>query len=447
MIMRHLWIAATAALVLVLVPALGQPAKATEIIRVISPGGIEAWLVQEPSIPMLSVEFVWEGGARLDPPDKTGLANMVSGLLDEGAGDLDSTAFQTRLEDLAIRLSFNAGKDTFGGSLRTLSKHRRAAFEMLALAIAEPRFDPEPVERIRGQILTGIAQDEVNPRAMVSRGWFSAAFPEHGYGRPTDGEADTVKAIKTGDLKRFVAERLARDNLVIGVVGDITPRALARLVDSTFGHLTVRAKVKARRRADVWPIAGKRLSVIEYDGPQSVVMFGMRGLKRDDPDYYAAYVMNYILGGGGLTSRLNGEVREKRGLTYSIYSYLHPMAETGLYLGGLSSSNDTVAEAISLTRIELQRMRDHGISERELADAKTYLNGSFPLRLSSNAQIAGILIAMQRHELGIDYLEQRADYIDAVTVTDVRRVARRLLRPEQLRVVVVGKPAGLSQGG
>ena len=420
-------------------------ANGTEIRRVVSPGGVEAWLVEEPSIPIISVEMMWKGGARFDPEGKAGLANMVSGLLDEGAGELDSQAFQTRLKDFSISLSFDASRDSFEGSLRTLSKNTAEAFRLLGLALTAPRFDGEPIERIRRQILTQIAHSQTNPRSIAGRTWFRAAFPNHPYGNPTRGTADSVKGLQAADIRRFVADRLARDNLLVGVVGDITAAELAPLLDSTFGGLPAAAVAAAG--PDVWPAEGAVVRVVEQETPQSVVLFGMRGLKRNDPDYFAAYVMNYILGGGGLTSRLAESVRERRGLTYSIYSYLNPMAETALYMGGLSSSNETVALAVELTRAELRRLRQEGVSELELADAKTYLNGSFPLRLTSNARIAGLLVAMQRYDLGIDYLDHRAGYIEAVTLADVKRVAERLLKPENLIVVVVGKPVGLSEGG
>ena len=421
------------------------PANAAEIKRVVSPGGVEAWLVEEPLIPIISVEMMWKGGARFDPEGKAGLANMVSGLLDEGAGQLDSQAFQTRLKDFSISLSFDASRDSFEGSLRTLSKNTAEAFRLLGLALTAPRFDGEPVERIRRQILTQIARNQTNPRSIAGRTWFRAAFPNHPYGNPTAGTADSVNGLQAADLRRFVADRLARDNLLVGVVGDITAAELAPLLDATFGGLPAAAVAVAG--PDVWPAEGAVVRVVEQETPQSVVLFGMRGLKRNDPDYFAAYVMNYILGGGGLTSRLAESVRERRGLTYSIYSYLNPMAESALYMGGLSSSNETVALAVELTRTELFRLRREGVSEQELADAKTYLNGSFPLRLTSNARIAGLLVAMQRYDLGIDYLDHRADYVEAVSLADVKRVAERLLRPENLIVVVVGKPVGLSEGG
>lgn len=420
-------------------------AAPTEITEVVSPGGIKAWLVQEPSVPVISVEFIFTGGAALDPAGKEGLANMVSGLLDEGAGELDSLAYQTRLEDLAVRLRFNSGRDRFGGSFKTLTRNRDAAFEMLRLAINEPRFDSVPVERIRQQIIVGLTRELEDPGSIASRTWFETAFPDHVYGRPADGTIDSVRAITTDDLEQFVAQRFARDNLIIGVVGDITPEDLGPLLDRAFGGLP--ATATPVDVPDVVPPDDDRLTVVRKDIPQSVVFLGMRGIKRDDPDWYAAFVMNYVLGGGGLGSRLNDEVREKRGLAYSVYSYLLPLQHTGIYAGGVGTQNARVGESLDIFRSELRRLRDEGITAEELADAKTYLNGSFPLRLTSGAGIARLLVAIQRQNLGIDYIDRRPDYINAVTLDDIKRVAQRLLTPDNLLIVVVGDPEGIEQDG
>lgn len=443
---RHARLAASAAAALLSVGLASAAAAApTEITEVTSPGGISAWLVQEPSVPVISVEFVFTGGAALDPDGKEGLANMVSGLLDEGAGELDSQAFQTRLEDLAVRLRFNSGRDRFGGSFKTLTRNRDAAFEMLRLALNEPRFDTAPVERIRQQIIVGLTRDLEDPGSIASRTWFEAAFPDHVYGRPTDGTIDSVKAITDADLRQFVADRFARDNLIVGVVGDITPEQLGPLLDHAFGGLP--ATAVPVDVPDVAPSANDRLTVVRKDIPQSVVFLGMRGIKRDDPDWYAAFVMNYVLGGGGLGSRLTDEVREKRGLAYSVYSYLLPLQHTGIYAGGVGTQNARVVESLDIFRTELRRLRDQGITAEELADAKTYLNGSFPLRLTSGAGIARLLVAIQRQNLGIDYIDRRPAYINAVTLDDINRVAERLLTPDNLLIVVVGNPEGIEQDG
>ena len=413
---------------------------AAKVERVVSPGGIEAYLLREPSIPFLSLSLHFRGGAALDPAGKEGLAYMVSGLLDEGAGDLDSQAFRTELEDLAIRLSFNSGSDELSGQLKTLTVHRARAFELLRLALTSPRFDAEPVERIRNQIQASLRRRDEEPDYVAGRTWFEAAFPHHPYGRPSQGTVASVSAITPADLKTFVAGRLARDNLIIGVAGDITAAELAPLLDQTFGGLP--AKSAPFALAEALPARAGTV-IVRKDVPQSQVLFGEVGLARDDPDFYAAYVANHLLGGGGFTSRLTEAVREKRGLAYSVYSYLYPMDAAPLWLGGLGTANAAVGEALKLVREQIAQMAAGDVTQAALDDAKTYLTGSFPLRLTSNDSIASMLVAMQVDHLGIDYLEKRNDYIERVTLKDVQRVAARLYHPDQLLVVVVGQPQGL----
>jgi zinc protease len=408
--------------------------------RVVSPRGVEAYLLSEPSIPFLSLSLQFRGGAALDPAGEEGLAYMVSGLLDEGAGDLDSQAFQTELEDLAIRLSFDASHDQVSGQLKTLTEHRERAFELLGLALSAPRFAPEPVERIRNQIQASLRRRAEDPDYLASLTWFANAFPDHPYGRPSQGTVASVAQITADDLHAFVGRRLARDNLVVGVAGDITAAELAPLLDVAFGKLPATSapfELAPARPADAGTV------VVRKDVPQSQVLFGEAGLARDDPDFYAAYVANHMLGGGGFTSRLTEAVREKRGLAYSVYSYLYPMDFAPLWLGGLGTANAAVGEALKLVRTQIAEMAAGEIGQAALDDAKTYLTGSFPLRLTSNDSIASMLVAMQVDHLGIDYLERRNSYIEAVTLEDVQRVAARLYHPDHLLVVVVGQPQGL----
>jgi len=441
MSMRHLFrVVAVVVTGLVAGAAVAVPAGAVQGQRVISDGGIEAWLIEDHSIPVIAMEIGFRGGAALDPPGKEGLAHMVSGLLDEGAGDLDSLAFRRALETQAISISFDAGPDVFSGSLRTLTENRERAFELLRLALTAPRFDAEPVERIRAQILTGLKFDAEDPQQIAQRRLAALMFPDHPYGRPPKGTPESVKAITVDDLRGFVRTRLTRDRLKIGVAGDITPDQLKSLLDKTFGALPETGA--APTVADVTPRTGMT-EVVEKDLPQSVAVFAETGLPREDEDFYAAYVVNYILGGGGFASRLTEEVREKRGLAYSVYSYLYPLDHAALVIGGTATNNARMGETLQVIREEWRRMAEEGPTETELADAKTYLTGAYPLRFTSTPNVAAILMSMQMDGYPLDHLETRNDKVEAVTLEDARRAARRMYDPAELSVVVVGKPSGV----
>ncbi len=416
------------------------PARATTIERVVSPGGIEAWLVEDHSIPVVSLSLAFLGGSALDPADKPGLAAMVSSLIDEGAGDLDSKAFQKRLADLSISLSFDADLDAFSGELKTLRENYEEAFSLLGLALNEPRFDGEPIERIRGQFMTGFAFRDEDPEDIANRAWFEAAFPDHPYGRSANGEPEGIAAVTAADLKEFTARRFGRDVLIIGVSGDITAAELAPLLDATFGGLPPKA---ASFEVASSAVSDGGVIIIEKDNPQSAVRFGENGIKRNHPDFFAARLLNYVLGGGGFNSRLTEEVREKRGLAYSIYSYLQPQAHGALISGGVGTENSRVAETIDIIRDEWRRLVEEGISDEELENAKTFLTGSFPLQLSSTGRIARMLVTIQYFDLGIDYLDRRDGIINAVTQEDVKRVARDLFDTDALLFVIVGRPEGI----
>jgi len=414
-----------------------QAKAAAKVQQVVSPGGIKAYLISEPGIPFMSLGMRFKGGAIGDPEGKEGLASLLSSVLDEGAGDLDSQAFRTELEDLAIRLSFDAGRDSFTGQLKTLTVNRDRAFELLRLALNEPRFDDEPVDRIRSQIQASLRRRSQDPDYLASRNWFATAFEDHIYARPVQGTAESVEAITEDDLRNFLSQRLAQDNLLIGVAGDITAEELGPLLDHAFGGLP---KESVKLSPTMTAPTNTGTTVIRQDVPQSKVLFGQKGLERKDPDFYAAYVTNHILGGGGFTSRLTNQIREERGLAYSVYSYLYPTEFAPIWLGGLGTNNASVAEALDVVQEELHRMIDGDIGQKELDDAKTYLTGSFPLRLTSNDRIASLLVSMQSDDLGPNYLEDRNSFIEAVTLEDIKRVAARLYDPESLLTVVVGDP-------
>jgi len=410
--------------------------------RVVSPGGIEAWLVSDHINPIISLRFAFRGGASLDPVGKEGLANLASSLLDEGAGDLDSQTFQRRLEDLSVTIRFEAGRDTFQGRLKTLSENKDQAFAMLAVALNKPRFDIEPVNRIRSQVLAGLRRDQEDPDTIAGRTLSKELFPDHPYGRPVDGTSQSVEAITIEDLKSFASERLARDNLFIGVVGDIEPEELGRRLDQVF--LPLPEKSSGATTPDIEPQDKGRTVVVDMAVPQSAIVFSQKGLKRDHPDFYTAFVLNHILGGGGFTSRLYDEIREKRGLAYSIGTYLYPLRHAALIQGYGGTANERVAETLKVLKDQWRRMAEKGVSAEDLTDAKTYLIGSYPLRFTSSGRIASILVSMQLENLGIDYLDRRNSLVEAVTREDVNRLAKSLLDPDNLVVVVVGAPEGVT---
>ncbi len=417
------------------------PAAAIDIQKVVTPGGIEAWLVEERAIPLVTLSAGFRAGSVNDPAGKDGLATMLSSLLDEGAGDMDALAFQKRLEEKAIRMGFSSGRDTFSASLSTLSQNRDEAFELFRLALTEPRFDDEAVQRVRDQMLASHEQAEEDPRTIANRTWYEQAFGEHAYARRVMGTGDTVRSITKQDLKDYLNAFLTRDRLFIAVVGDIDADTLSGLLDQTFAELPATSAAVSTEVLDIENTGD--VKVVQRDIPQSVMTFGTRGILRDDPDFVPAFVMNYVLGGGGFGSRLMEEVREKRGLTYGIYTYLVPLDQAGLYLGQVATENAKAGETLSLVRSEMKRLRDEGITEEELKDAKTYLTGSYPLRFDSNTKIAGQLVSIQLEDLGIDYIDKRNDLINAVTLEDIKRVAQRLIDPDNMIVTIVGAPENL----
>ncbi len=427
----------------VLAPAAAPATAAARVIELVTPAGFRVWMVREASIPIVSVEIAFRGGSELDPPGKEGLSRMAAALMDEGAGEYDGLAFQRRLEEFSVSLSFGAERDTVRVSLRTLSENRDEAFRLLGVALGAPRFEASAVERIRGQLLADVSRRNEDSDFIAAKTWYAKAFPEHPYGRSSRGEPETIRAITVADLQAFAAARFTRGEVMIAAVGDIEPAALGALIDRALAQLPLSTTAPVAV-TDVSVRTPGSLTVIRRKSPQSRVFLGLPGVKRSDPDFYAAYVMNYVLGGGGFTSRLYQEVREKRGLAYSVSSYLMTFRHAGLVMGGFATVNDRVAEALNLYKQEIARLAAEGISEAELADAKTYLTGSFPLRLDSNAKIAGNLLGMQIEGLGIDFLDRRNDYIRAVTIADIRRVASRILKLDDLTVVVVGDPQGLT---
>lgn len=420
------------------------PAQAeVKIQEVTSPGGITAWLVEEPSIPFMALELRFRGGGSLDRAGKRGALNLMTGLLEEGAGDLDSRGFARVLEDLAASFGYDLGPDSLSISAKFLTENRDDAVALLRSSIVEPNFSAPDVERVREQVLAGLRSDTTDPNEIASKAFNAMIFGDHPYGTSLSGTMESVAALTRDDLVAAHTDIFAKDRLYVGAVGDITPTELGLLLDQLLGDLP---ETGAPQPEDAEITIEGGVTVIEFSTPQSVALFGQRGIGLDDPDYFAANVLNQVLGGGSFESRLMDEVREKRGLTYGVNSYLVPRDHAATYQGQVASANDRVAEAISVIRDEWAKASENGVTPDELRNAKTYITGAYPLRFDGNGPIARIMVGMQMIGLPIDYIATRNDKVDAVTLEDVKRVADELLDADGLRFVVVGKPEGLVTG-
>ena len=420
----------------------GSASAASKIEEIVSPGGIKAWLVRDSTVPLIALDYAFTGGANADPADKPGVAHMAAALLDEGAGDLDARTFQERMEEKAIQFGFTAARDQFRGSLHSLSANLGEAENLLRLALTAPRFDAEPVERIRAQLQAQVLRGTTNPNDIATKRWWAAAFPGHPYGRPSNGTAESLAAITVDELKAFVRNTFARDTLTVGIVGDIEADAAGKLIDRIFGALPAQATLAPVPNAAMQGL-GERI-VVDLDVPQTVISFGAPGLGRHDPDFFAAYVINHIYGASPMSSRLYQEVREKRGLAYGIRSNLIWMEHANIVSGGTATRSDRAAETLSLIEAETRRMAAEGPTQEELDKAKSYLKGYYALGFDTSSKIAGQLVQIQVDKLGIDYPERRNAMLDAVTLADAKRVAKRLL-DTKLLTVVVGRAQGLSK--
>jgi len=423
--------------------AAAPASAATRIQHLISPGGIEAWFVQDATVPLIAMEYAFGGGASQDPADKPGVANMVASLIDEGSGDLDSKTFHERLDRRAIELSFSATRDYFRGSLRMLKDNKDEAFDLLHLALTSPHFDNDDVERIRSQIISGLRRDTTNPTALAGRKFLELAYGSHPYGRQASGTLESVPSITVADMKDYVRRVIAKDTLKIAVVGDVDPATLGKLLDQTFGSLP--AKANLTPVPNVEATKPPQRAFVPLDVPQTVITFGGPGVMRHDPNFMAAYVVNHIIGGGGLSSRLYHEVREKRGLAYSVFESLLWMDHSALFIGNTGTRADRAGESIDAVEKEIRRLAEEGPTQQELDEAKSYLKGSQMLQLDTSSKLASGLLQYQLDRMPIDYLEKRNAIIDAVTLDDAKKIARRIWGQGLLTVVVGRAPQAAAQ--
>jgi zinc protease len=409
------------------------------VAEIVSPSGVRAWLVSDSTVPMIVVRAYWRGGSASQPENLSGVTTMMADMLTEGAGDMDADAFKERLETLNMSLGFGADWDGVGMTLTTLSENRDAAFEMARLALTAPRFDAAPMERIKRQMLVNIRQRETNASYVANLALDQALYPDHVYANRTSRES--VGRITRADIQARRAAVINRATLRLTIVGDIDAGTAGRLIDSTFGPLPMGEPPP--EPPDAALRAPSPLIVRELPQPQSLILFAAPGIQDEDPDWIPLTVANYILGGGGFSSRLMNEVREQRGLVYGIGTTSSVREHAALIRGSAQSENGDVAEALAATRAEMARLYAQGATQQEVDDAITFLTGSFALDLDSNAKIATVAHAYQVAGRDVSYINRRNDLIRAVTLEDVNRVIRRLFDPEAFTFVVVGEPEGL----
>lgn len=398
---------------------------AVNIQQVTSERGVSAWLVEDYSVPIISIRFSFKSGSTQDPQGKEGLANLMTGLFDEGAGELDSDQYQERLDDAAAEMSFSAGRDTVSGSMRMLAETKDEALELLRLAINEPRFDQKPINRIRSQLVAGIKAQERNPDTIAQDSWAKAFYGTHPYSRRSEGTEAGLNAVTAEDLRAFHRRVFARKHLFVGVVGAIDAATLSTVLDRLFGDLPAEPELQSVERANP---NFDQIVRVDYELPQATLQLAYPGIEREDPEFFAAYLMNHILGGGTFSSRLYDEIREKRGLAYGVGSYLANRDYSSALVIGTATRADRADETLAIIRQQVELMATQGPTQQELDAAKRFVKGSYAIQnLSSSKAIARTLVGLQEQKLGIDYIERRGELIDAVTLEKVKSAAKRIL--------------------
>ena len=413
--------------------------------EVTSKSGITAWLVEDHTLPIISLKFSFKGAGSInDSLDKQGLVLLLSNTMDEGAGNLRSQEFQKMLSDHSITLRFNSNRDNFGGQLKTLSRNQDKAFELLKSALNAPRFDAEPIERMRAANIARIKSSLSDPEWIAARILNDKAFDNHPYAQNSGGTLTSLPNITADDLKTHKQNHLTKDRLIIGVTGGITAQELKKTLDAIFGDLPSSNKEKPTKNEQALIKNGGKNFLFEQDIPQTIIRVSMPSLDNQHADYPALQVLNYIFGGGGFGSRLMEEAREKRGLTYGIYSHLYALDQMNSFNISTSTKNESTSEMMRIIRDELTRLRETPVSTQELQSAKDYIIGSMPLSLTSTDKISSILLSMQLNERPITYLDTLANKINRVTIEDIQRVATDLLQSDNLTTIMVGQPENIT---
>jgi zinc protease len=410
--------------------------------RTVLNNGLVLLTSEQRALPMVSIELLIESGSRHEPAEQAGLANLTARLLTQGTQKRSAVQISEALDFMGASLSASCGEDVATVSMTILKKDLAAGLDLLAEVLTQASFPPVEIDRQKQAVIASIRARQEDPGAVAGTAFAAALFPKSPYGRPVEGTEATVKLVQQKALQDFYARHYRPNRAIIAVVGDVAEKEIAEALSKAMkGWSKGAAGAKPAAPAQ---IGQPQVVQVKKDLTQANIMLGHNGVARGNPDYYAMQVMNYILGGGGFSSRAMDSIRNERGLAYSVYSYFAAEKSHGSFQFVMQTKNETAAEAIRIAKDEMRRMREQPVEERELSDAKDYLIGSFPLRFDTNRKVAGFLAQVEYYELGLDYPERYNGLIGKVTREDVARVAKQYLRPDDLITVVVGnatKPA------
>lgn len=405
-----------------------------------TPGGVSVWLVEEPSIPILSLRMAWQAGETNDPEGLEGLTGAMVYHMNEGAGELDAQGFFKRMEELNMSFACGASNESTYCNASMLTDSASDSFDMITLAFAEPRFDDGPFERFLREQEVGLQTRETNPQYLASRARAAAMYPDHAYAR--DSSAESLAAMTQEAMRVQKDQLMVQEGMLVTAVGAMSPQELAPLIDRAVAGLP--ATSKTAETADV--VLAEAVAapvVIDLPQPQSLVTFAAPAMKREDPDFYTAVVLNYTFGGGGFESRLMKDLRVEKGLTYGVYTQVSSEDKIQLWSGGGQTKNESAGEFIAGIKENMTKMVADGMTEEELSAAKAYLTGSYPLGFDSNAKIAARMMGVRLDGLPVDFFDKRNAMVDGVTLDDVNRVAAEYLDPTNFTFIVVGQPDGL----
>ena len=426
----------------IIVSLMGSTSLAADIVptKFVTPNGMTVLVLEQHFLPIVEAHALIKTGSAQDPPDKAGLANLVASLLDEGTTTRSSKQLAEQIDFVGGALEAKAGEDFTTASARVLKKDVDLGFTLLADILQRPAFLKPEFERIRSQILGEMASDNDDPGHVAMKAFNQLVFHGHPYRWPLNGTEESLGKITHADVLNFYAKEYTPGQVILTVVGDVTIEQVTGLVQTHFGAWK-KVSSPTRNVKNASPVEKKTIQLIEKDLTQSNVILGHGGISRTNPDFYAVTVMNYVLGAGGFSSRLMDSIRDKQGLVYGIMSHFDARLMPGSFWINFQTRTEATNQAIQSVLAEIKSIREAPVSDQELSEAKSFLMGSFPLRLDSTAKLAQVLAQVEFYGLGFEYFSQYPKWIERVTKEDVQRVAKQYLNPQRYALVVVGNVA------